>query len=158
MVQACKLECGPLENTLFAACLICVEYFYRGLGKLISLNVWIQILLPIYIVDTLAHLQRDIQVTFFVHVLNLKQEFGRTRGKSQNFLQKIERNQLVRFSPVVISSLFLQAKCSKIVTVRRKVPCALPVCKKYYIGWTSFEEPQFPPSILFSEQSVCLIF
>lgn len=101
------------EQIKFAACLICVEYFYRVLGRLISLNVWIYLLLPKYIVDSLGHLQRVIQVTFFVCVLNLKQELGRTKGESQNFLQKNSRNQLVSFSTVVINSLFFTSQMLK---------------------------------------------
>lgn len=60
------------EQIKFAACLICVEYFYRVLGRLISLNVWIYLLLPKYIVDSLGHLQRVIQVTFFCACAQLK--------------------------------------------------------------------------------------
>lgn len=43
------------------------------------------------------------------------------------------------------------------MTVRKKVPCALLVCEKYYIDCTSFEGPQFPLSIIFSEQ-LCSLF
>lgn len=37
----------------------------EGLGSLMSLNVWMQLLLPKYIAATLAHLQTVVLVTLF---------------------------------------------------------------------------------------------
>lgn len=147
---------------MFAVCLICVEYFYRaekGVRAASGAECMDLAFAPQIHYGHSCSLTESHSIYFLCACLTWSKNLAEQKENPRTSYRKMRETNLSAWTMLWLTVCFFQAKCSKIVTVKKKkkVPCALLVCEKYYIDCTSFEGPQFPLSIMFSEQ-LCSLF